>query len=114
MPGRFHFYSGHQVVGSDHATASPEIGTTIRESDQSDSRLTEPWQVILFNDEVHTFEEVIFQVMKATSCSIDDAERHAWRAHFQGKTQVYDGPMDSCLRVQGVLREIALLTEIRG
>ena len=99
---------------ADHDTAPPKTTRKVQDKDQSDPRLSEPWRVILFNDEIHTFEEVIYQVVKATGCSLAEAEQHAWRAHFQGKTAVYDGGMDSCLKVQGVLREIALVTEIQG
>ncbi|PSQ72236.1 MAG: hypothetical protein BRD26_02705, partial [Bacteroidetes bacterium QH_1_64_81] len=38
----------------------------------------DPWFVILFNDEVHTFEEVIGQLVKATGCSRGEAEDMAW------------------------------------
>ncbi len=74
----------------------------------------DPWHVLLFNDDVHTFEEVILQLMKATGCSQATAEGQAWTVHTKGKCTVYTGPFDACLTVQGVLNEIALLTEIRG
>ena len=36
--------------------------------------IQEPAKVILFNDEVHTFDEVIGQLVKATRCTSDRAE----------------------------------------
>ena len=35
--------------------------------------LDHPWQVVLFNDEVHSFEEVIHQVQKAIGCPLERA-----------------------------------------
>ena len=49
----------------------------------------EPAKVILFNDEVHTFDEVILQLMKAIKCIQTKAEALAWEVHNNGKTVVY-------------------------
>ena len=78
------------------------------------SETEEPWRVILFNDAVHSFEEVISQVMKATGCGSTDAEQIAWTAHTNGKALAFLGGFEDCFRVQRVLREIELVTEIEG
>lgn len=72
------------------------------------------WGVDLFNDEIHTFEEVIFQLIKAIACTRGKAEDLSWIVHLEGKARVYEGDFESCLRVCGVLNEIGLVTEIRG
>nr|BCX00170.1 MAG: ATP-dependent Clp protease adaptor protein ClpS [Bacteroidota bacterium] len=77
-------------------------------------QLQTPWRVILYNDDIHTFDEVILQLQKATGCSLERAEQIAWTAHTQGKAVAYEGEFEDCLRVQGVLREIGLITEIAG
>ncbi len=69
-------------------------------------------RVLLFNDEVHTFDEVIDQIIKATGCSPDRAEDLTLQVHHFGKAIVYDGDMSECLRVSGILEEIALHTQI--
>lgn len=79
-----------------------------------DDRLDSPWRVILFNDAIHTFDEVIRQLIKATGCSTDDAEKIAWTVHTRGKAMAFEGSFPDCFRVQGVLREIQLVTEIQG
>jgi ATP-dependent Clp protease adaptor protein ClpS len=71
-----------------------------------------PSKVILFNDDIHTFEEVIGQLVKAVSCTHDRAEAWAWEVHTRGKACVYTGEMSECLRVSGVLEEIGLHTQI--
>jgi ATP-dependent Clp protease adaptor protein ClpS len=92
--------------------AAPETDVLVEE--ETSERLDEPWRVILFDDDIHTFEEVIFQLVKATGCSHDQAERHAWTVHTRGKDVVYEGTFEDCFRVQGVLREIELVTEVQG
>jgi ATP-dependent Clp protease adaptor protein ClpS len=74
----------------------------------------DPWFVVLFNDEVHTFEEVIGQLIKATGCSRSEAEDMAWTVHNEGKADVYEGTFEECFEVQSVLKEIQLVTEIQG
>ncbi len=85
--------------------------TEIQQDDQ-DVLTQEPAKVILFNDDVHTFDEVISQLIKAIRCSIDKAETLAWEVHTKGKAVVYSGEMQECLRVNSVLEEIALHTQI--
>ncbi|MEW6509358.1 MAG: ATP-dependent Clp protease adaptor ClpS [Bacteroidota bacterium] len=72
----------------------------------------EPAKVILFNDDVHTFDEVIGQLMKAIRCSEPRAEGLAWEVHNNGKAVVYSGELVRCVEVSGVLEEIQLMTQI--
>ena len=72
----------------------------------------EPAKVILFNDEVHSFDEVIGQLIKAIHCDSARAETIAWEVHTTGKSCVFEGPMPECLKVSGVLEEISLHTQI--
>ncbi len=71
-----------------------------------------PLKVMLFNDNFHTFDEVIDQICKATGTTHERAEAHAWEVHTKGKSVVFDGDMGECLRVSSVLEEIALHTQI--
>lgn len=77
-------------------------------------KINTPWKVLLFNDEVHSFEEVILQVQKATECSLLQASKITLEAHQKGKAMVYSGEFAECLKVAGILREIQLIVEIRG
>jgi ATP-dependent Clp protease adapter protein ClpS len=77
-----------------------------------ETKVQPPARVILFNDEVHTFDEVISQIMKATGCGQPQAEALTWEVHHTGKAMVFEGPMPECLKVSGVLEEIALHTQI--
>lgn len=92
--------------------APPEV-EEVEEEGEGDGT-DEPWSVILFNDEVHTFEEVIGQLIKATGCSRGKAEDLAWTVHSEGKATVYEGSFEECFEVQSILKEIQLITEIQG
>ena len=82
--------------------------------DDIGTRIGAPWKVVLFNDDIHTFDEVILQLQKATKCGTQRAEKIAFEAHSRGKAIAYDGEFEDCFRVAGVLREIQLLVEIEG
>lgn len=71
------------------------------------------WRVVLFNDDDHTFDEVIFQIIKAVRCTRSTAEKKTWEVHTKGRSIVYSGTMQNCIRVSTVLEEIALRTEIQ-
>ncbi len=94
------------------APAAPDVDVAVAED--VDESLDSPWRVILYNDDIHTFDEVITQLVKATGCTTAHAEKKAWEVHTRGKAMVYEGTFEECFRVQGVLREIQLVTEIEG
>ena len=69
-------------------------------------------RVILYNDDWHTFEEVIVQLIKETKCNFDQARSYAFEVHVKGKAIVFNGSIKDCLKVSSVLEEIALNTQI--
>lgn len=73
---------------------------------------TEGFALILFNDSYHDFDEVINQVMLATGFGYDKAELITMEAHNKGRAVVITGELDSCLKAQVILEEIALRTSI--
>ena len=106
---------------SDVAQHVPQITPGFTESrpvevsdEIEETRIGEPWRVILFNDDVHTFDEVIHQIIVATSCAMNRASELAWQVHTTGRAIVFDGKFEDCFRVQTILRQIELITELRG
>jgi len=77
-----------------------------------DVLVQEPAKVIMFNDDVHTFDEVIGQLIKALRCTQNKAEALAMEAHSNGKAVVYHGELIRCMEISGVLEEIRLMTQI--
>jgi ATP-dependent Clp protease adaptor protein ClpS len=69
-------------------------------------------RVLLFNDMVHTFDEVIGQVCKAIGCGRHKATSVAWEVHTRGQALVFEGEIFECLQVSSVLEEIALHTQV--
>ena len=79
---------------------------------QTDVQSAKPARVILYNDDWHTFDDVITQLVKAGACDEPTAEIHAWTVHTQGRAQVYEGAREDCERVAGILRQIRLQVEV--
>ncbi|MDX9790322.1 MAG: ATP-dependent Clp protease adaptor ClpS [Candidatus Kapabacteria bacterium] len=99
-------YSGMNLI---HNTA------VIEETDETTDVIDDimnACKVVLFNDEWHTFDEVISQIMKAIACDYHKAESMAYEVHERGKAIVYSGSLQECLKVSGILEEIALHTQI--
>lgn len=89
-------------------------GVDVLEKDEVDDQEDTPWRVILYNDEIHTFDEVIEQLIKALGCTFDHAESLTMKVHNEGKAKVFEGTFEECFEVNGVLKEIQLVTEIKG
>lgn len=79
--------------------------------EEAEERLRRPWVVILYNDEWHPYDQVVFQVQKATGCSLEEAEFITWEAHTEGRAIAYTGAAEECERVAGILRQIRLQVE---
>jgi ATP-dependent Clp protease adapter protein ClpS len=87
---------------------SPQISNL--EEEKTDIKIGS--RVVLFNDDWHTFEEVIAQIIKATKCSFIEARDKTFEVHVSGKAVVYSGEMADCLKVSSILEEILLHTQI--
>lgn len=111
----------HPLKASDpdiQEEASPDIDVDVEvveeEKEEEKEKDNTPWRVILFDDDIHTFEEVINQLVKALGCSTSHAEKLTFKVHNEGKAEVFEGSFEECFKVNGVLKEIQLITEIKG
>ena len=77
-----------------------------------DTEIGLPFKVILYNDDWHTFDEVILQLIKAVHCSYEEARSHAFEVHVKGKSVVFAGSINKCLQVSSILEQIALNTQV--
>ena len=80
--------------------------------EEEDSEIGIASKVILYNDDWHTFDEVITQLIKAVNCTFEQARGFAFEVHVKGKSIVFNGPLDQCLKVSSILEEIALNTQV--
>ena len=101
-------HAAHMALIGSFDFELPETELLVDEKEQ----IVLPARVILFNDDFHTFDEVIFQLMKATGCSQQEAEGLAFEVDSSGQAYVFEGEMGRCLNVSSILEEIELHTEI--
>ncbi len=94
--------------------AEPDVEVQDQPDEQATGDEDNPWKLILYNDEVHTFEEVINQLIKALGCGRSKAEKIARKAHSNGKALVFEGTFEECFEINTILQEIQLVTEIKG
>lgn len=92
-----------------------ETETIIRISpgilEQLEERLDSPWVVILYNDDWHPYDQVVFQIQKATGCTLEKAVWITHEAHTLGKAVAFTGTLEECERVATILRDIQLQVE---
>ena len=72
----------------------------------------EGYRVTLFNDDVHTLDEVVGQVLKALECTLDVAVHITLRAHSRGSAVVIVAEQETAETVASVLRQIALVVSV--
>ncbi len=100
--------------GEQEEQEAPDIDVDVLEKEEEDEDEKSPWRVILYDDDIHTFDEVIGQLIKALGCTQDHAEELTYKVHNEGKAEVYEGSFEDCFEINGVLKEIQLVTEIKG
>ena len=69
-------------------------------------------KLILYNSQ-HLWEQVILQLQKATGFDIIQCEQIAIIAHTKGKATVKSGQINELSKINGILKEINLVTEIQ-
>jgi ATP-dependent Clp protease adapter protein ClpS len=72
----------------------------------------EPWKVVLFNCDCHTFDQVENVVMKATRCTLSHARRLSHEVHTRGSAVVYGGPLERCEAVAEVIASVGLRVKV--
>ena len=72
----------------------------------------EGFRVTLFNDDFHTVDEVVAQIIKALECPLDIAVDIMMRAHTRGSATVIIADQHHAETVAGTLREIALVVSV--
>lgn len=70
------------------------------------------WQVILYNDPVNKFDDVVMWLQKATGYSQERAAQITNAAHTNGKAVAYGGDKEKCHQVANFLRGKGLQVEV--
>lgn len=71
-----------------------------------------PHKCILFNDDTHSMDEVIVQIILAIKCSPEHAYNIMLEANNTGSAIVLSGSKERCEHVSSVLEEIGLATKV--
>lgn len=100
------------VMSDPKPQKSPDVEVLTEEKEEES--VDKPWRVILYDDDIHTFDEVINQLKKALGCSHAHAEELTYKVHNDGKAEVFEGSFEEAFQVNAVLQEIQLVTELKG
>lgn len=85
-----------------------------KEKDLSVTNIETPTQKkLLIYNSAHFWEQVILQLQKATGFDVIHCEQIAIIAHTKGKAVVKSGELEELVRINNVLKEINLITEIQ-
>lgn len=69
-------------------------------------------QLILYNSR-HFWDDVVLQLQKATGYDLVHCEQIAVIAHTKGNAVVKSGDFEELTKIDGVLKEISLVTKIK-
>lgn len=91
--------------------ASPEILENPVE-DELDSNGSGRWLVTVFDNNHNSVDEVIFILILATRCTMQEAEMETWEIHNLGKSVVFHGAESQCHQVAQVIATIGIKVEV--
>ena len=97
------------------ATMAPERTTTIL-PDLDDRRLDDAngsgYIVIVYDNDKNTWDQVTGILIKATACTLEEAEIETWEVDNLGKSVVHHGSEPECERAAGIIRTIGIRVEV--
>ncbi len=70
------------------------IGTKPKESEQTKTRRIPPYNVIIENDDCHSFQFVIEVIRKVLGCTVERALQLTLVAHHTGRSVIWTGPKE--------------------
>lgn len=78
----------------------------------SPSIKTGRWMVVIYNDDVTPQQLVVFTLMHATGCSLEEASMETWEAETYGHAAVHFAAKDECQAVAVDIRRIGVKVEV--
>ena len=87
--------------------------TLISPSLTEELQITEPYMVVIFNDDTTPFETVIDALVRATGCTMEEAELETWEAHHCGKASVHYASREECQDAAEILASAGITVEVR-
>jgi ATP-dependent Clp protease adapter protein ClpS len=98
--------------GMGRLMAAPSIIEKPQIDDGSGSETGDLWVETVFNNDYNTWDEVVNILIKATGCSLNEAEMETWEIDNLGKSVVHHGEKDECHSAAEVIRQIGIRVEV--
>jgi len=76
--------------------------------DETSRSSLDEYVVIVFNNEVNTYDEVILILQKATGCTLEEAEMETWEIDHTGRSVVHHGDQAECERAAAIIATIGI------
>lgn len=80
--------------------------------DQSQATLQKEWTLVLFNDEVNSFDFVIDVLCTVCDHTEEQAEQCAWITHYKGKCDILSGAYEELSAKAALMGDVGLTVEI--
>lgn len=71
-------------------------------------------ELVVFNDDVNTFEHVINTLIKVCGHTVEQAEQCTWMIHFKGKCAVKHGSFEELVPMRNAICERGISAEVIG
>ncbi len=81
------------------------MSDTILQEEAVKKKVDKSNSLIIFNDDVNTFDFVIDSLIKVCEHEVVQAEQCTWIIHYNGKCAVKDGSVESLTPMKKALRE---------
>ena len=91
-----------------------EQTVTVPRPDQQDSLGSSSGDsiVIVFDNSVNTYEQVIDILQKATGCSLAEAQMETWEIDKLGRSVVHHGDRPECERAAAIIATIGIEVKV--
>jgi ATP-dependent Clp protease adaptor protein ClpS len=70
------------------------------------------WVVTVFDNDYNTADEVVLILIRATGCSLDEAQMETWEVHNLGKSVVHHGEEEECTKAADIIAQIGIRVEV--
>ena len=89
-----------------------EYTTKTEQEQKSKKQISNSYSLVLYNDDVNTFDHVINCLIRICQHDVVQAEQCAWLVHNRGKCNIKSGKLTILRKMQNALRQNGLSAEI--
>ncbi len=70
------------------------------------------WKVVIYNNDSNSMDEVVYILVKATHCDLEEAAIETWEAHTYGQANVHFDTRETCEGAAAIISSIGVRTEV--